>query len=268
MNNAATLPLTHLIAFYGLLVIPFAMLWQLKLCDTVRKFAVSLLRMTFQLGLIALYLEFLFRFNHLWINLGWLFVMLVVASSLIVKQAGLSRRHLFSVSFIALFIASSIVLTAMLLLVKPTPWYDARYLVPLAGMLLGNCLTANILTLERFYQSIDNQYDRYMNDLLLGASQWEASLPFIREALKAALNPMIATTATLGIVYLPGMMTGQILGGTDPITAVAYQVMIMTGIAISTVISTVLTLMLSLKVGFDGFGLLRTDLMANVATAD
>ncbi|GAA4650019.1 ABC transporter permease [Kistimonas scapharcae] len=266
MSNAATIPFTQLIAFYGLLIIPFAMLWQLKLGDTIRKFSVSLLRMTFQLGLIALYLEFLFRFNHLWINLGWLLVMLIVASSLIVKQAGLSRRHLFSASLIALLVASSIVLTAMLLLVKPTPWYDARYLVPLAGMLLGNCLTANILTLERFYQSIDSQYDRYMNDLLLGASQWEAALPFIREALKAALNPMIATTATLGIVYLPGMMTGQILGGTDPITAVAYQVMIMAGIAISTVVSTVLILILSLKAGFDGFGLLNQNLLINQQT--
>ncbi len=268
MNNAATIPFTHLIAFYGLLIIPFAMLWQLKLGDTLRKFSVSLVRMTLQLGLIALYLEFLFRFNHLWFNLGWLLVMLIVASSLIVKQAGLSRRHLFSVSFTALSVASSIVLVAMLMLVKPTPWYDARYLVPLAGMLLGNCLTANILTLERFYQSIDRQYDRYMNDLLLGASQWEASLPFIREALKAALNPMIATTATLGIVYLPGMMTGQILGGTDPVTAVAYQVMIMTGIAISTVISTVLTLILSLGVGFNALGLLRAEFMADVATPE
>ena len=91
MNNAATIPFTHLIAFYGLLIIPFAMLWQLKLGDTLRKFSVSLVRMTLQLGLIALYLEFLFRFNHLWINVGWLLVMLIVASSLIVKQAGLSR---------------------------------------------------------------------------------------------------------------------------------------------------------------------------------
>ena len=71
---------------------------------------------------------------------------------------------------------------------------------------------------------------------------------------------MIATTATLGIVYLPGMMTGQILGGMTPLTAVVYQIMIMTAITVSTVISTILTLLLSLKIGFDSMGLLKSSI--------
>ena len=95
-----------------------------------------------------------------------------------------------------------------------------------------------------------------MGDLLLGATLREALQPYIREAIQASLSPIIATLATLGVVSLPGMMTGQILGGEAPVSAVMYQIMIMLGIASAMVICVVMNLLLSIRVSFDQYGLL------------
>ncbi len=154
-----------------------------------------------------------------------------------------------------------IVLFGMILVVQPEPWYQTRYLIPLAGMLLGNCLTGNILVLERFYSAVGERYEQFMGDLLLGASLYEALQPFIRNALQAALSPIVATLTTLGVVALPGMMTGQILGGAEPVEAVIYQIMIMLGIASSMVICAVLNIVLSIRIAFDGYGLLNRSVM-------
>ncbi len=255
--------LYQLTLFYLLLLIPLASLWVMKLRGVVRELLVSVGRMTVQLGLIAFYLSFLFKLNNPWINLIWLLLMITVASFHILKQAGLSRKRLFFIPQVSLSLATVFVLVAMLVLIKPDPWYDARYIIPLAGMLLGNCLTANILTLERFYSMLRSQQEGYMSELLSGATAFEAASPYLQESLKAALSPMIASMATIGVVYLPGMMTGQILGGIDPLTAVAYQIMIMAGIAISTILSAILNILLSLKVCFNSFGLLKRTVFHN-----
>ncbi|WP_263082097.1 ABC transporter permease [Endozoicomonas sp. Mp262] len=255
--NTHNISLLQLLLFYCLLVIPFAFLFFFRLGSTIRELLLSMVRMTVQLALIALYLEFLFQLNNIWVNLGWLLLMVSVASSHVLGKSGLSRKHVFWVTQLSLSISTVLVLSAMLALLMPFPWYDARYLIPLAGMLLGNSLTANTLVLERFYSSITTGHDRYLADLLMGASTYEAASPFLKEALKAALSPMIASMATVGVVYLPGMMTGQILGGAEPLKAVTYQALIMVGIAIATMLSVMLNSFLSLKVGFDGFGLIR-----------
>ncbi|WP_419834474.1 ABC transporter permease [Endozoicomonas atrinae] len=191
----------------------------------------------------------------------WLLVMVTVANLHILTRAGISKRHLFWVSQFSLLAGVGIVLFGMILVVQPEPWYQTRYLIPLAGMLLGNCLTGNILVLERFYSAVGERYEQFMGDLLLGASLYEALQPFIRNALQAALSPIVATLTTLGVVALPGMMTGQILGGAEPVEAVIYQIMIMLGIASSMVICAVLNIVLSIRIAFDGYGLLNRSVM-------
>lgn len=262
MNHSGMLSAGQLSLFYAVLSVPLILLWQLKLQGVIRELLVGVLRMTLQLVLIGFYLEFLFKQNSLWLNLAWLLVMVTVANIHVLKKAGLSVPRLLWVGQLSLLVAVGLTLAAMLLLVQPEPWYGSRYLVPLAGMLLGNCLTGNILALERFYSSLEERHEQFMGDLLLGASLYEAVSPFLQEALRAALGPMVATLATLGIVSLPGMMTGQILGGVEPMEAVAYQIMIMLGIVSSMTVSAVLNVLLSLRVCFDGFGLLDARIFA------
>jgi putative ABC transport system permease protein len=96
---------------------------------------------------------------------------------------------------------------------------------------------------------------------VLGATRWEAVRPYFREAVKAAVNPTIASIATMGLVSLPGMMTGQILGGSDPSLAVKYQLAIMICIFTSTTLAAILNLTLSLKIAFNAFNVLKADVM-------
>ena len=190
--NEGGVGLIQLTLFYGILILPLALLWWLGLRQLVRGLIVGVARMTLQLGLIGIYLKFLFDQDSLWLNVFWLLVMVTVANLHILTRAGISKKHLFWVSQFSLLVGVGIVLFGMILVVQPEPWYQTRYLIPLAGMLLGNCLTGNILVLDRFYSAVSERYEQFMGDLLLGAGVYEALQPFVRNALQAALSPIVA----------------------------------------------------------------------------
>ena len=115
--------------------------------------------------------------------------------------------------------------------------FEAKYLVVIGGMLLGNSMRGNIIGTDNFYNSIISNEKRYLYHLAHGASQFEALLPYIRKSLIASFSPTIATMMTVGIVSLPGMMTGQMLGGSSPMLAIKYQIAIMVAIFASTTAS-------------------------------
>ena len=100
-----------------------------------------------------------------------------------------------------------------------------------------------------------------MTFLMLGATRWEAVRSYFREAVKAAINPTIASMATMGLVSLPGMMTGQILGGSEPWLAVKYQIAIMICIFTSTTIASIINLKLSLAIAFNAFDVLKDEVI-------
>ncbi|HYW35977.1 MAG TPA: ABC transporter permease, partial [Balneolaceae bacterium] len=127
----------------------------------------------------------------------------------------------------------------------------AQYTIPITGMVLGNCLRSNVIGINAFYYSINENRERYRFYLASGAERSEATFPFFRDALKKSANPTLATMATIGLVSLPGMMTGQILSGSSPVTAIKYQIMIMLAIFSGTVLSVYLGLKLSNRFIFD-----------------
>jgi putative ABC transport system permease protein len=138
----------------------------------------------------------------------------------------------------------------------------ARYFIPITGMLLGNSLKNVIIALDAFYRRIDAEEVTYRWLLGNGAEHSEALLPFMQQALRKAFNPLIATTAVMGLISLPGMMTGQILGGSDPMVAVKYQIMILIVIFSSTILNVWLTIRFSQRVAFDRMGNLKRDIFA------
>ena len=253
--------LPRMALLYGLCLLPWGLLWLLGL-RLSRDIAVSILRMSIQLALVGIYLKMLFDLNHPWLNGLWILMMLVVADLSILKRAGLKARYFALATFMA--IASSILFTTaflVILVIQPVHFYDARYIVPLAGMILGNCLQGNVIALERFYSTLRKNENEYATFLLLGASRWEAVLPYFRDAIKAAINPTIAGMATMGLVSLPGMMTGQILGGSEPWLAVKYQIAIMICIFTSTTLAAVINLKLSLAIAFNAYDVLKDDVI-------
>jgi len=253
--------LPQMALLYGLCLLPVLLLWLIGL-RLSRDIGISILRMTIQLALVGIYLKTLFDLNRPWLNGLWILVMLIVADLSILRRASLKARYFALATFIA--IASSILFSTaylVILVIQPPHFYDARYIVPLAGMILGNCLQGNVIALERFYSVLRKNENEYATFLMLGATRWEAVRPYFREAIKAAINPTIAGMATMGLVSLPGMMTGQILGGSEPWLAVKYQIAIMICIFTSTTIASIVNLKLSLTIAFNDYDVLRDDVV-------
>lgn len=265
--GTADIAIFRLVILYSLLLIPIWLLVRLQMGLT-RDLLISVIRMTVQLVFVGLYLKYIFQWNSFWVNTLWIAVMTVVANISVLQKAGLTFRRFFWPTLAGISVGTfPVVGVFVLVLVRPEPLYDARYLIPLTGMLLGNCLSGNVLVLERFFSGIRKQESAFLTYLLMGATVREAVQPFLREAASAALAPTIATMMTIGIVSLPGMMTGQILGGSFPIVAIKYQLMIMVGIFISLALSAVLNVLLSLSSAFNAYGMLKDDVFVSNKSA-
>ena len=131
------------------------------------------------------------------------------------------------------------------------PWYSPQYAIPLLGMMLGNTLNGISLGLDRFGSDLVGQRDQVETLLALGATRWEAAGPQVRQAVRTGMIPILNAMMVVGLVSLPGMMTGQILAGIDPIEAVKYQIIIMFMIASATALGTVSVVLLSYLRLFD-----------------
>jgi len=253
------IPLYSLAVAFILLVIPvgISIRFGLKLVKTL---FISIVRMSVQLALIGIFLKYLFVWNNPFVNISWLTVMIVVAVFASVKSSSIKISRIFLPVFLSFSLATLAVVFYLNTFVIPlNNVFDARYLIVLGGMLLGNSLRGNIVGISTFYRRLQTDSNHYLYVLSLGASRREALLPYLQESVQLALRPTLASMATMGIVTLPGMMTGVILGGASPEVAIKYQILIMIAIVVSTITSVVLTILLTERVCIDKFGILRAD---------
>jgi putative ABC transport system permease protein len=220
----------------------------------VKQFWWANLRMVVQLLFMGVWLSWVFYAeNGLWVALVGL-IMLLAAAYEIAKRQHYTFKGGYSL-WIGLF---SISLTALVLLVgtltlviEPQPWYQAQYAIPLLGMLLGNSMTAIALGLDNLTRNAVQLKAQVEAQLALGKTA-KQSMQFVREqSLHTAMMPVINMLAAAGIISLPGMMTGQILAGTDPGEAVKYQIMVMFLVASSTGLGTLIAINLACRRLFD-----------------
>jgi putative ABC transport system permease protein len=132
-----------------------------------------------------------------------------------------------------------------------SPWYDPRYFIPIAGMFIGNSMTGISLGVSRLVDGITDNRHLIESALMLGASPKNASREIVNNAFDSAILPTINSMVGMGIVFLPGMMTGQILSGISPITAIEYQIAIMLGILGSVALSVILFVQMGYKTFFN-----------------
>ncbi len=245
---------------YALMLIPIGILWYYK-TGLVKDTIIATLRMTVQLLLVGLYLEYIFKLNNAWLNIAWLIIMATLATSTIIRRTGLKYKYFLAPILISTLISILIIDAYFLgIVIKLDNVFDARYLIPITGMLLGNTIRNVIISLNAFYNRIDDEQNLYRWYLANGATRKEALLPFMRDALKKAFNPVIANTAIMGLISLPGMMTGQILGGSNPNVAVKYQIMLMITIFSSGILNVLLSIRFSNRFAFDHYGNLRKEI--------
>jgi len=258
MNSTYNIPIHSLVFFVLLFLIPIIIFKYLEI-RKIKNLLISAIRMILQLSLVGFYLGYIFKLNNIFINFAWILVMILVANISILQQSGLSFRKLSRFTIPAYILTIGIVISSFLIIFTPKTIFSARYLIPLGGMVMGNLLRSNIVGLNRFFSELKKRENEYIQYISLGASRREALRPFIREAYQAAIAPQIGGLATMGLVALPGMMTGQILGGSSPLLAIKYQIMIMIAIFLTTSLSVLLAITLSQGSSFDEYGRFKKD---------
>jgi len=165
--------------------------------------------MSIQLFLAGLFRNFIFNLNSGLLNIAWVGVMTFFASYTTIKSADLNVKKLFvpiilSIAFsnlaVLLYVNKFVIILDNLL--------DARYLIPIAGMLLGNVLRGNVVGIGDCHSDIKQNEKRYLYSLSIGADMYEAILPYLRKSLRNVVKPTLANIYYIGIVALAGMMTG------------------------------------------------------------
>ena len=217
--------------------------------------AIATVRTYVQLLALGLVLRWAFAADRWWWVVGILAIMTVAAARIILKRAPDAPSGLFLAAVTSMAVTGITVTFAVTgLVIGADPWYSPRYVIPIAGMVLGNSMTGIALSLERVFADLDARKDEIRAMTALGASPWEAAHPSVRAALRAGLIPAINAMAAAGIVFIPGMMTGQILAGADPVEATKYQIVVMLMVAAAEIVGAALAVLMSYRRRFSADG--------------
>jgi putative ABC transport system permease protein len=212
-----------LFALNGAISLAFGLRLELSL-------AIAAVRMMVQLAAMGLVLKFVFLQSSAPCTAAVASVMLVIAGYDLWQQQerrfkgwwtyGLGNATL-------LFAAGLATLYAVAVVIAPSPWYAPRYLLPIFGMVLGSTLTSISLVLQTLTEGIDRERGAIEARLAQGGTRFAAFAPLTRRAMRTATTPLLNIMSLAGLVTLPGMMTGQILAGADPLEAARYQIVLM-----------------------------------------
>lgn len=227
---------------YGLAGIIIVIFHILKIGLT-KDLLISVGRMTIQLIIASYILKYIFSINSVYLILMIFLFMSGFASNIIYSKLQIKIKKMRYILFTIVFFVSLLLTLFLLILVTDaTPWYDAKFFIPIAGMILGNSMNACVLALDRFGSDIYDNRKKVETMLTMGATPYEASSYYMKKAMKNAAIPFITSMSGIGIVFIPGMMTGQLLSGTDPMIALKYQIAIMMAIASSVVFTSLISL--------------------------
>ena len=220
-----------------------------------RDLAVATVRTFLQLIALGLVLRWVFGVDSPWLVVGILILMMAAAAQTIVKRAPDAPPGILGSSMITMLLTGFTVTFAVTgLIIQVEPWYRAQYVIPIAGMVLGNSMNGIALSLERTFADLDSRAGEVLALTALGANPWEAAGDSVRVAIRAGLIPTINAMAAAGIVFIPGMMTGQVLAGADPLEAAYYQIVVMLMVSAATALGSVLAVLLSYRRRFTADG--------------
>ncbi|KAL6138659.1 hypothetical protein ACLB2K_063938 [Fragaria x ananassa] len=198
----------------------------------------SIARAFVQLSIIGFVLQFIFtRDNAVWIVLAYMFMVSVAGYT-----AGQRAKHVPRGKYVAgasILVGTSI--TMFLLIVLNVFPFTPRYIIPVAGMMVGNAMTVTGVTMKRLRDDIRTQMNLVETALALGATPRQATLQQVKRALVISLSPVLDNAKTVGLISLPGAMTGLIMGGASPLEAIQLQIVVMNFLIGASTISSILS---------------------------
>ncbi|KAK3012955.1 hypothetical protein RJ639_008992 [Escallonia herrerae] len=198
----------------------------------------SILRAFVQLSVIGFVLQFIFnQQNSGWILLAYLFMVSVAGYT-----AGQRAKHVPRGKYVAgaSILAGTAVTMLLLVLLKVFP-FTPRYIIPVAGMMVGNAMTVTGVTMKRLRDDIKIQMGLVETALALGATPRQATLQQVKRALVISLSPVLDNAKTVGLISLPGAMTGLIMGGASPIEAIQLQIVVMNMLIGASTVSSIMS---------------------------
>jgi len=204
-----------------------------------------------QLYIMGYILQYIFRLFLPWPILALYTVMIVFAVNIIAGRVKNKEvAYIIPTFFTMLLTYTLITIFLTAIVIQINPWYNPSYFIPLGGMVIGNSMNAIAITLERLFGDLKKSYAEIELYLSLGADYKEASASILGQSIKAGMIPSINSMMGVGIVFLPGMMSGQIIAGADPMIAVPYQIMIMLMLVGSTTLGSILVAFLVRRLCF------------------
>jgi len=213
-----------------------------------RDLAIGTVRAFVQLYLVGLILAAVFSTARWYWVLLILMVMAAIATHAAVSRLAKPIPGVYWIAATALTISTAATLAWVIgIVVQPRPWWEPQYLIPIAGMILGNSMTSAALAGDRLQADLFTRRDEVEARLALGFSGREAVQPLVRASLRAAMIPTVNGMMTVGVVQLPGMMTGQILAGASPLTAIRYQIVVVFMLAVATAVGSLLFVRLAVR---------------------
>jgi putative ABC transport system permease protein len=218
-----------------------AVLSRLSRLDLEGQLLLAAGRSILQLLVVGYVIAIVFELDNALAVLGILGVMITIAAIVAKNRINAKDRGLFPLVFGSLLASSALTLSyTIALIIQPGRWYSPQYLIPLMGMILGNAMNSASLAGERLTSSIERNNLAIETRLSLGASPRQAIQTYQREAIRASLIPTLNQMMVVGLVSLPGMFTGQVLAGSDPLNAASYQILILFLIAFANLLTAIL----------------------------
>lgn len=218
-----------------------------------KEILISSIRMTIQLVLVGYILTYVFAHPNPWISMLVIALMETFAIWNIYRRVKTSLptrlKKIIAVSMVVGTLVS--LLFFDFVVIHFAPWFNPRYFIPIGGMVIGNSMTGITLGVNALVEGMKTQKGTVEAALMLGATPKAACRRIVNHAFDSAILPTINSMVGMGIVFLPGMMTGQILSGTSPLTAIEYQIAIMLGIAGAVSLSVIVFVQLGYKSFFN-----------------
>ena len=223
---------------------------------------VGTFRTFIQLSILGLILQPIFDWGEelWWVVIGYTFFMIVLAAYEASTRPKYFFKGMYSCVLVSIILNITLIsLFAFGVIIKPEPLWNPQYVIPIVGMLLGNCISGVGLALNSILTAFVEQQREVELYLSFGATSFEASGGLIREAVRTGAMPLLNSMAMIGLVSIPGMMTGQILGGSPVMEAARYQMLIMYLISSCSMLTILTELRIALFIGFDKSSMLRND---------
>lgn len=244
--------LIQLISAYLFILLLLAMV-RLKKIPREKEIIISTLRMTIQLTIVGYILTYVFENPHPVFTVVIITFMEAFAVYNIFQRVKQDLPKKIKTA-VAVSLTTGTLLSLIyfnFVVIHFSPWYNPRYFIPIAGMVIGNAMTGITLGVNALLESMTSRKEKVETALMLGATPKAASRDIVNHAFDSAILPTINNMVGMGIVFLPGMMTGVILSGVDPLVAIQYQIAIMLGITGAVSLSVILFVQLGYKAFFN-----------------